>query len=181
MKKLRTHAISGVFVFLLLGIFAVLSTVTVLLGANAYRNSGARSDEHNAQRLLSAYARSRLRAVDEYQSVSTGSVQGTLISYDDEDNELTQDAGSINCLTLAVSSDENETIVDRIYVYDGYLMERMQELSEPFEPDRGMKICPAQGMDCAIEGTLLTLTLQNGEQSVQLDIALRSANTEVEP
>ena len=30
-----SHAISGVFVFLLLGIFAVFSTVMVLLGAKA--------------------------------------------------------------------------------------------------------------------------------------------------
>lgn len=32
-KKPPSHAISGVFVFLVLGIFAVFSTVMVLLGA----------------------------------------------------------------------------------------------------------------------------------------------------
>ena len=32
-----THAISGVFVFLLLGIFAVFSTIMVLMSAKAYK------------------------------------------------------------------------------------------------------------------------------------------------
>ena len=39
----HSHAISGVFVFLLLGVFAVFSTVMVLLGAKAYRAAAARS------------------------------------------------------------------------------------------------------------------------------------------
>ena len=34
-QKLSSHAVSGLFVFLLLGVFAVFSTVMVLLGVKA--------------------------------------------------------------------------------------------------------------------------------------------------
>ena len=44
-KSGPSHAISGVFVFLLLGIFAVFSTVMVLLGARAYKGAADRLTE----------------------------------------------------------------------------------------------------------------------------------------
>ena len=50
-QKMIPHAISGVFVFLLLGVFAVLAVVTVLLGAYSYRNISARADMDNNGRM----------------------------------------------------------------------------------------------------------------------------------
>ena len=49
-----SHAISGVFVFLLLGIFAVFSTVMVLLSARAYKGA---VDRLAAQEPLDAKCR----------------------------------------------------------------------------------------------------------------------------
>ena len=60
-----SHAISGVFVFLLLGIFAVFSTVMVLLSARAYKGAADRLADHNAARIAPAYLRSMVRADDE--------------------------------------------------------------------------------------------------------------------
>ena len=57
-KNPPSHAISGVFVFLVLGIFAVFSTVMVLLGARAYKSTADRAAEHNAYRIGMAYVRS---------------------------------------------------------------------------------------------------------------------------
>ena len=60
-----SHAISGVFVFMLLGIFAVFSTVMVLLSAKAYRGVVDKAAMHNSVRVASSYIRTMLRSDDE--------------------------------------------------------------------------------------------------------------------
>ena len=49
----NNHAISGVFVFLLLGIFAIFSTIMVVMGAKAYRGMVEKADVHNSIRVAS--------------------------------------------------------------------------------------------------------------------------------
>ena len=68
-QKLTPHAITGVFTFLLLGLFAVFSTLTVVMGAGAYRSISARAERDSSDRLASAYLRSMLRARDEAGSL----------------------------------------------------------------------------------------------------------------
>ena len=46
MMKTKSHSISGAFVFMLLGVFAVFSMLLVVLGAQAYRTTGWRSRAH---------------------------------------------------------------------------------------------------------------------------------------
>ncbi|MBR7189025.1 MAG: DUF4860 domain-containing protein [Clostridia bacterium] len=58
------HHMQGVFVFVLLGLFAVMSTLMVLLGAQMYRGTVDRSEANNDYRVLNAYVRSMLRAED---------------------------------------------------------------------------------------------------------------------
>ena len=73
MNRKRTsqqHGMQGVFVFVLLGIFAVMSTMMVLLGAQMYRSTVERSAETNQDRVLSAYVRSMVRAGDARGAVS---------------------------------------------------------------------------------------------------------------
>ena len=53
-QKIIPHEISGVFVFLLLGVFAVFATVTVLLGAGAYKRISERSGADSNGRLSTA-------------------------------------------------------------------------------------------------------------------------------
>ena len=60
-KGNHSHPIAGVFVFLLLGLFAVFSTLMVLTGAKAYRGTVDRSDAHNRARIASSYIRSMSR------------------------------------------------------------------------------------------------------------------------
>ena len=52
-----SHAISGAFVFMLLGIFAIFSTVMVLLSAKAYRGVVDKAAMHNSMRVASSYIR----------------------------------------------------------------------------------------------------------------------------
>ena len=59
-----SHSITGLFVFLLLGIFGVFSIVMVLMGVKAYRGTVERSDLNNNTRIASSYIRSMLRTDD---------------------------------------------------------------------------------------------------------------------
>ena len=54
------HSMQGAFVFVLLGLFALMSTLMVLLGAQMYRATVDHSQQNNQKRLLSAYAFSDL-------------------------------------------------------------------------------------------------------------------------
>ena len=64
-QKLSSHAVSGLFVFLLLGVFAVFSTVMVLLGVKAYRGAVERTEAHNASRISSAPRMCDIYFIDE--------------------------------------------------------------------------------------------------------------------
>ena len=59
-NSLPSHSVSGLFIFLMIGIFAVFSTVMVLFGANAYRGAVNRFDSNNESRIASSYIRSML-------------------------------------------------------------------------------------------------------------------------
>ena len=50
------HSMQGVFVFVLLGLFALMSTLMVLLGAQRYRGTVDRSTANNDDRVLGAQA-----------------------------------------------------------------------------------------------------------------------------
>ena len=65
MSKLqRAHAISGVFIFALLGAFAVLSTLLVLLGAQAYHAVTERAALAAEERILLGYPVNKVRMND---------------------------------------------------------------------------------------------------------------------
>jgi hypothetical protein len=66
----------GVFVFVLLGLFAVMSTLMVLLGAQMYRNTVDHSTANNEDRVLSAYVRSMIRAEDTSDAMVIGEYDG---------------------------------------------------------------------------------------------------------
>lgn len=63
-RTIARHGMQSVFVFLLLGLFAVMSTLLVLLGAQMYRSTVERSHANNQDRILEAYVRSMLRSGD---------------------------------------------------------------------------------------------------------------------
>ena len=72
----NNHAISGVFVFLLLGIFAIFSTIMVVMGAKAYRGMVEKADVHNSIRVASSYIRTMLRSNDEAGVLRVEDVDG---------------------------------------------------------------------------------------------------------
>jgi hypothetical protein len=165
-QKLSSHAVSGLFVFLLLGVFAVFSTVMVLLGVKAYRGAVERTEAHNASRISSAYIRSMLRADDEAGAFSAESCEGTV------GEPGAEQTVTVNTLTLR--NDYGEAYITRIYVYDGFLREWFTRASEPFHPDRGEIVCPADEMTVESNGSLLTVHLRTGNTMQDVLCSLRT-------
>lgn len=151
----NSHAISGVFVFLLLGIFAVFSTIMVLLGTKAYRAAVSRSEEHNTRRIASSYIRSMLRADDEENALSVEEIDG------------------IQAITM-LNVYEDESYVTRIYVYDGMLREWFTEADAEFQPEFGETVCPADSMEAEMDGKTLTVRIQADGTETEIFFAPRT-------
>lgn len=154
-KKVPSHTISGVFVFLLLGVFAVFSTVTVLLGAKAYRSTAERADAHNAARIATAYLRSMVRSDDEENAVNVEDLDGV-------------------CAVTLKNVYDGEEYRTRLYVYGGMLRELFAQADMAFDPEHGETVCPVDEMTADLTGRLLTLRLRHEDEWTDVQIALRS-------
>lgn len=150
-----SHDISGVFVFMLLGVFAVFSTVMVLMGVKAYKGTVDRLAEHNQLRIAPAYVRSMVRADDESQTVSVEELSG------------------VTALTLRNVYDD-EAYVTRIYCQDGALREWFTSSDREFDPEAGEEICPCEEMAADVQNGLLSVRLLSGGSWTQVDVALRA-------
>lgn len=150
-----SHNISGVFVFLLLGIFAVLSTMMVLFCVQVYKGTVDRLAEHNTARIAPAYVRSMVRSDDGVDSIAV------------------QEEAGVTAVVLRYDYDEDQYLT-RIYCYDGALREWFSDASREFLPEDGEEVCPCDSMTAQIAGGLLSINLQDGETSTQVDIGLRA-------
>ena len=151
------HSVQGVFVFVLLGLFALMSTLMVLLGAQMYRGTVDKTTRNNEDRVLSAYVRSMVRAQDAADAVRV------------ETN------GDTQCLALYEDID-GETFVTWIYQYDGQLYEQFTEADYAFDPAGGSPICPANSFAASLEGRLLTVDMTNEkDEPCRVQVALRCA------
>lgn len=160
MKKIETsqHSISGAFIFLLLGIFAVFGTVMVLLGVKAYRSTDRQSNQHNEYRILSSYVRSMSRTEDGYGEFRV------------------EEAGRVQTLTIEESVG-TDSYVTRIYVSDGMLREWFANSDYEFIPEHGTPIFQAKDFKAEIDGQLLKASvLTEDEEWISVDIGLFSQN-----
>ena len=149
------HSMQGIFVFVLLGLFAVMSTLMVLLGAQMYRNTVDRATLNNENRVLGAYVRSMVRAEDSLQAVRV------------------EDHDGVKTLALREMLDDEE-YVTWLYCYEGSLYEQFTGGGEHFNPLSGTAICPAQGFEPRLEGNLLILEMENGKGEPEtVRVALR--------
>lgn len=153
----RRHAISGAFVFLLLGIFAVFSMLLIVLGAQAYRVTVEQTTQHTQDRIASAYVRNAVRADDTAGTLTVGEVDG------------------IPALTFTEELD-GERYVKTIYCYDGELRELFVDESYGFSPDEGERVCAAQSLAFETLEGLLRVTITDADGGAQtVDIARRCA------
>ena len=140
----RNHAIAGVFVFLLLGVFAVFSTMLVLIGAQAYRTITVHSEEHSLDRTMYTYMLNSLRGDDAEGSVEIRNENGLEM--------------------LVVSYNYGWEILEkRIYCYDGYLRELLSSPQNEFDPANGEEICEAEEFRAQISNELVTIELTGAD------------------
>ncbi len=152
----QSHAISGVFVFLLLGVFAVFSTVLVLFGAQAYRATTDRTDAHGSDRTIYSYLLNTVRGDDEQGIVRMRS------------------EGGVDALAVAYNYG-GEPYEKRVYCYDGYLRELLIPADYEFDPAEGEPITEAQSFRVEMNGSLLTLQVVDGDGELHtVDAVLRS-------
>ena len=143
-RRESSHAIAGVFVFLLLGVFAVFSTMLVLFGAQAYRTTTERSAEHETDRTLYSYMLNTLRGDDYAGTVGLNSEDG------------------IDMVTVAYDYG-GELFEKRVYCYDGYLREMLMSVGSEFDPANGEQVCEASDFRAQMNGSLITIELTDAD------------------
>lgn len=150
------HGMQGAFIFMLLGLFALMSTLMVLLGAQMYRATVDRSQYNNENRVMGAYVRSMIRSMD--------------------DGMISVEApGGIAALALREVW-EGDEYVTWLYQYEGRLYEQFTGADEEFNPARGTVICPANSLSAEIADGLLTVHLTGGDDApCTVQVALRCA------
>ena len=150
----NNHAISGVFVFLLLGIFAIFSTIMVVMGAKAYRGMVEKADVHNSIRVASSYIRTMLRSNDEAGVLRVEDVDGVQ--------------------TITMENDYGDIYVTRIYLYDGKLREWFALAEIPFEPANGETVCSLDTMQAELKDGLLHVVVSEHGTEMEIDYAPRT-------
>lgn len=134
------HAIANVFVFLLLGLFAVMGTVEVLFGALSYRSIVARSETDSVQWLVSSTIRHKVRAADRAGQIAVETLDG---------------------VDVLVLGDPDNQCVTYLYTCDGELRELYLEAGEPFDPEMGEMIRDGvAGFSLWMDGQELTIEIQ---------------------
>ena len=151
----NSHVISGAFVFMLLGIFAILSTFMVLMGAKAYNGTVNKSATNNSIRVASSYIRTMMRSDDETGALKLEDVEGVQ--------------------TITMENDWGDVYVTRIYVYEGKLREWFALAELPFQPQNGETVCDLDSMDAVMEDDMLKVTVSANGKSMEIDFAPRTA------
>lgn len=151
------HGMQGVFVFVLLGLFAVMSTLMVLMGAQMYRGTVENAGVNSENRLLNAYVRSMVRSEDALDAVRIEEVDG------------------VTAIALYEEID-GERYVTWMYRFEDQLYEQFTESEFDFDPTMGMPICPINSFDPSIENGLLTVRMTDDkDEACTVQVALRCA------
>ncbi len=147
-----------VFIFLLIGLFAVSSLTLTLIGMRVYRGVTAEADLNGDAQILLSYVSNKVHAYDAAGGVTVDERGGR----------------PALCLHETIDGTPYETV---IYWYQDAVWERFAPSGEPFDPSDGERLIAAQALHVSmptpglIEAQVL---LANGEpQSVQ--VALRTA------
>ncbi len=139
MKYKRANgAISSFFILSVLSIFAILSLLLVMIGANAYKKIVKDTDENNKIRASLTYVANKVRQNDELGAIAVQKI--------DEINALTIDT---------VYSDKPYRTY--IYFYDDGIYESFLNKETQFKPDQGTKMVSTENFVIYKDGNSLSL------------------------
>lgn len=153
-----SRSIQNVFVWLLLGLFAVMGTLLMTLGAGVYKDAVDEAGKHSTHRILDAIVRNSVRNCDG---------QGTFSVETDPESGIT-------CLTITQVYDD-EAYCRRLFVDEGWLKESFTEAEMPFSTENGETLCQAETFIPEIKDNLLTVETKDakGHESL-IRIVLRT-------
>lgn len=117
-KSLDAHSVSGVFVFFLVGMFAVLAATLTLVSFRAYRSVSQTSSQNSEGLIALSYLFNKVHSAEE---VALENCRGT------------------DVLRLGESVD-GAAYETRIYYADGALREYFCQRDEPFDGELGAEI-----------------------------------------
>lgn len=142
----RMNGLSGAFVYVLMGVFALFCVIMVLISAGFFKSVYRRTEAETEKRILYNYIVNAVRASDRAGAVSI------------------HEKGGVKALVLSDIQGEN-VYENSIYLYDGALREIYLEKDDEFCPEYGEIIAPAKAFDASIENGMLTLSIvtSNGE------------------
>lgn len=165
MKKYSNgRAMSGLFVFALLGVFAVMCTLLVLLGAQAYRGVVDGASENAEMRLMISYPTNLVRMNDNASNLSV------------------QSRGGVDALVITQQFDD-EAYETLVYCYEGMLYELFKAQDDELSLDYGEPITKAQFFRPSIKDGLFSFEIggEDGETySARVALRSRAAQGEVQ-
>lgn len=151
----RGNSLLSLFVFVLIGAFALLSLTAVLIGGRVYRSVADRSDRNAGVRTTSAYIAGKVRAFDRKGGVAVSEEDGV----------------SVLRLTREVDGSRYTTY---IFCLDGAVREYYQREDRAFLPENGETIAQAEAVSFALTDGVLTVTVRQQGTDTALSLALRA-------
>ncbi len=151
----RGDSLLSLFIFALLGAFALLSLTAVLVGGRIYRSVADRSERNAGLRTTSAYIAGKVRAFDQQGGVAVT----------DEDG--------ISVLHLEKEIDGSR-YVTYIYCLDGAVREYYQRADRAFVPENGAAIAEAESLSFTLEDGGLSVDVRQQKKDTTLFLTLRA-------
>ncbi|MBE5906625.1 MAG: DUF4860 domain-containing protein [Lachnospiraceae bacterium] len=149
------HNMDSVFVLLLFAVFAGCILLVLLFGASSYESLVRRDNQAYNSRTAISYIAAKVRHSDERNSIFIGSFADRTDSSKDD----------ISTLYLKFPTDEG-TYFTKIYYYDGYIREVLCADDSGLSPEDGNEILKAKGISFLQEGNLVTVRIQNSDNSM---------------
>lgn len=152
-----SHSMQGVFLFLLIGLFAVMSLTLTLIGTRVYGDVAKGAERSGDAQTILSYLGNKVRAYDAAGGVAIGEQAG------------------LSTLRLLETLD-GQAYETTIYVYQGAVWERFAPAGDAFDPEDGQRLAEAQSLSFAMPAPGLveaTVVMPDGETRT-LRMALRT-------
>ena len=156
MRKTGTkHHLDGLLALLLFGVFAASILSVLLTGAGVYSRLTQRDQRAYDRRTCVQYLATKVRQAPSGAQVTVGTF------------------GEGDALLLSEDID-GQPYLTRIYCYDGWLRELFSAADDPFAPEDGEKILPAQALALHTDHNLLQIDLTDSSgQTISLTLSPR--------
>lgn len=155
------HSVSNIFVFFLIGLFAVLAVMLTLISVRAYRSVSQASVNNSEGQIALSYLINKVRSSDVEKGVSLKTLEGV----------------TVLCLEEAWEGDTYET---RIFFKDGTVQEYFCDQQDAFDPEDGEPIASLNALSMTMEQPWLLAVeaVQPDGRKQSLHIALRTGEAQ---